>query len=588
MGDLVSSPWFGALIVGGTALLVVLLHLLRPRPLIRRVASTLIWRQVAGQRRGRLRHWRWWLSILLSLAISLPLAGLLARPAMRGLGLVERRVVVIVDNSPSMAAKTADGRSRWLHAVALASRIVRDARSPTLILDSGGTVTATGFVSPTVALATLDGLAVGHALPTRLPPLPSGEGVVIHVVSDGVTPFEMPPEAVVHSVFEPADNVAVTRLVVRPLPADPLRLDAFVQVVNGSRRERPVRVTLRGAGGFRTTQTLQMAPGEVVEATFDLSGAAPGALAAAAFTPGDALAGDDIAFAQVAAHATTRVQVVSPRPSVVTDALEALPGVAVETVPPGRYGRAGPADAIVFDGFTPDSPPPAPALLLRPEAVDWLPAPAGVVRDVPLAGAATAGTWAARVPWAEVRVDRAIAWNAGGDAVSADLVTGGRAVAVSGRARRPWIALGFGPADSDLALQPVLPVMVGAALDRLRARDVLLDTPLGTVRIPEAGATVTDGGGASVPARGAPGATLFEAARPDLYVAETAGTRYVVAAGLQDPGRAAINDSRFAPARVDAPAAVRGIVLEGWMFVVAFAASLMALEWLAHARRLTR
>ena len=114
MGDLVSSPWFGALIVGGTALLVVLLHLLRPRPLIRRVASTLIWRQVAGQRRGRLRHWRWWLSILLSLGIALPLAGLLARPAMRGLGLVERRVVVIVDNSPSMAAKTAAAVARGM------------------------------------------------------------------------------------------------------------------------------------------------------------------------------------------------------------------------------------------------------------------------------------------------------------------------------------------------------------------------------------------------------------------------------------------------------------------------------------------
>ena len=84
----------------------------------------------------------------------------------------------------------------------------------------------------------------------------------VELLSDGVAQIDIPERAAVHSVFEAADNVAVTALEVRPFPTDPLRYEAFVQVFNASPGRKHTRLTLRGAAGFSLSQELDLAPAE--------------------------------------------------------------------------------------------------------------------------------------------------------------------------------------------------------------------------------------------------------------------------------------------------------------------------------------
>ena len=59
----------------------------------------------------------------------------------------------------------------------------------------------------------LERLSTGVQGTARLPPLNQHASVELHVFSDGVALREIPPGAIVHSVFEPADNVAIHGLV---------------------------------------------------------------------------------------------------------------------------------------------------------------------------------------------------------------------------------------------------------------------------------------------------------------------------------------------------------------------------------------
>ena len=52
--------------------------------------------------------------------------------------------------------------------------------------------------------------------------------------SDGVSALSPAKGTIDHSVFEPAINVAVTAFEARPLPNDPTRYQALVQILNAS------------------------------------------------------------------------------------------------------------------------------------------------------------------------------------------------------------------------------------------------------------------------------------------------------------------------------------------------------------------
>lgn len=569
-------------LLAAIAVTIVLLHLLKPRAQRLVVASTLLWASLLRHRKQRDRRWRWWLSLALSLAIGASLGlALISWDGFVGSG--GARLAIVIDDSSSMGARTRDGRTRFAHALDEARKLIEAGPARVLVMDTMGAAPLSGFVARPEALAILQALRVVDGGVAQLPGA-LDDKVPLHVVTDGVAALAVPERAVVHSVFEPAQNVAVTALDVRALPTDPTRFEAFVQVFNASPGPVHTRVTLRAARGFALSQELDLQAGELVDATFDVSSVESGVLAAAALTRDDALALDDVAYALVPDHRVRQLVLVTRGDLRLEDCLRALPGWRVRTIAPAQYRDDLVADAFVFDGFAPARAPTAGALLFHAPAVQWLPGP---VREAGLTGISD---WAHGHPltdgvdWADLRIRRVALRTADQALVSAQ----SGAIVSTGQARAPWVSVGFTVHESNFALQPGFPVFVGNALSWLVDGEPAAVRGIGTVHLPLADAVVTDGSGHRVTARATPGGTVFEAARPDVYTAQAGARHLQIVASLQDPRVADINHSRLGERAVQpVPKLSSASTGEAWVVMLLVAVALLLFEWFAYTRRVT-
>jgi len=583
---LANSPALAYALIAAVAAAIVLLHLLKPRPRQMLVASTLLWASVAKRYRRRDRLWRWWLSLALCLAVGLAIALALIRSDAPGMT-TGARMVLVLDNSPSMAARTRDGKTRWSHAIERSRSLIEANAAQVMLLDTMGGAPVSGYVSREEAQAAVGRIRVAIDGVAQMPTVPDMASAQLHIVSDGVASLNIPERAVVHSVFEPADNVAVTALEVRPFPADPLRYEAFVQVYNASLVPKHARVTLRGGERFALSQELDLAPGELVDAAFDVSGFEGGVLAAGALSGNDAFALDDVAFAVVPAHRAKQVVLITQGNARLEDCLRSLAGVRVRTLTPAAYRDDLQADAYVFDGFAPSKAPSVGALLFQPSAVSWLPAPAGEVNNATVAKWDRTHPLADGVAWHDLRIKHATLRSAVSERTVVSTANG--ALIATGQAAAPWIIVGFAPQASNLALQPGFPIFVGNALAWLGDVDPSAARSIGTVHVPLINGYVVDGGGARIASRATPNGTVFEALRPDVYTVHAGARQLKVVANLLDPRVADINHSRFVdrpPSIGQQPAGLRRPA-EPWMLLLLIATAFLLIEWAAYTRRVT-
>lgn len=583
MNAVALSPALAYAIVVATALLIVLLHLLRPRAMQRAVSSTVLWMQVLRQRRRYYPPWRWLLSLVLCLAIGIALALALGRPD--GFSGAQSRLVIVLDNSASMATRTRDGQSRWQHALTTARDLIESVNADVMLVDTMGQAPVTGFAPPAQALDSLARFEVVSAGSVRSPVLADADDVVVHVISDGVAAFDFPDSARVHSVFEPAINVAVTGLKTRAMMTDPLRVEAFVQVYNASPQARPVRLTLRGGDRFSLAQDLHMQPGELIDATFDISGFDAGVLAAAAISAGDAYALDDIAYDLVQPHRRVSLMLVTAGNARLEDALRSLPGVQIQIASPEQWNTLAPADAYVFDRYAPDRLPARGALLFRPDKTPWLAAARTDARSPPISDWRRGHDLLDGVAWDDVKIGQALLMTE----LSADAQTlvntaqGALVAASDGEAR--WVIAGFSPEDTNMSLRPALPVFLGHVLRWLTEVEPVLTVAPGSVRVPLADARVVSGDGTELEARPIAESTLFDAPRPDIYTAWSGKKKLRIVVSISDPRDADINVSRFDQhGSRDSGIAVAART-EPWVALAALALLLLLIEWAAWTRR---
>jgi hypothetical protein len=383
-------------------------------------------------------------------------------------------------------------------------------------------------------------------------------------------------------------NVAITGLQVRPFPADPLRVEAFVQVYNASTRAQRVRLSLRGAERFSVAQEIQMNAGELIDASFDISDFDGGVLAAAALTEGDAFASDDIAFAMVAPHRVRDVVLVSDGNARLEDAIRSLPGVRLRVIAPDSWRNDARADAFVFDKFAPEQAPPNGALLFRPGAAEWLPGGRRTASDPVINEWLRGDAVLDGVVWQAIRVDRAFLLTEVPDDVTALVSTEKGTLIAAGTGRGRWIVAGFSPEDSNLSLQPGLPIFLGNALRWLTEADAVMSTGLGSVHVPLAKARIVDGAGMILQTSAFGGATLFDATQPDVYTAVAGKESVRIVANVLDPRDADINVSRFESTGSGGGRVTNMARIEPWLALVVFAMIMMLVEWLAWARRVSR
>jgi Ca-activated chloride channel homolog len=576
--------------------LIFLLYLLHPRRRRLVVASNLIWRRVAQQRKFRREHWRWLFSLLLASVIGLSMALALTRPEIAALGGVARHVVLVLDNAPSMAARTRDGVSRWEKAIARCRDIIENAgvASDFMLLDTMGRAGIPAFRDRVEALAELDRLKPASFGVARMPILPHTEAgqTQVHLLTDGVAPLSVPSSAHVEPVFETADNVAITAFEARAEPSDPTRYQALVQVFNASAAKKRVTLELTGAPAFALARDVDVPPGRTMDLIFDVSEFSGGELRARALSQGDAFDLDDFAYAVVGSHTPRRVMLVTSGNRYLEDALRLMPGVQLTIETKATHGAAPLPDAYVFDGTAPQEAPERGALVFGAPEAPWLGASFVEVRKPSVTLWADTHPLASDVAWRELRLERAALtpFASGTKQVAIVRATGsGEGALVSaGEAAARWIQVGFALRDSNWHLQAGFPVFLRHALDWLGPQPQTLARGLGYVQIPVANATVTDNAHRPVAATGAASSTLFEAARPGVYAVNGGGGERVLVVNLFDPTVSEINRSRFS--RASPPSSTLAqprAQVEPWVLLLLLVVALLAVEWLTFSRRIT-
>ena len=599
-------------LLGATVATVVFLYWLKPPPRRVVVPSTLLWDRLLKEKKRNtlLDRLRWWVSLMLALIIGLSVASGMGRPELSSPGRDVRNITVVIDNSATMATRTADGFTRWEHAVAHAGRVLGQgsASGQFLILDTSGQAPPGEPGDRRSALEVLAELTVSLGDEPQFPDLPEGESEIFFI-SDGVLVDDAPPEATLISVFEVAHNVGITAFQVEALPSEPTRFQAFVQVKNASDVGKQTTLRLSGSneGGIRDTLTL--GPGETRGRSIDLGSFERGPVRAVVTADSDAFPADDYAYGFLPIRTETRVLLVTRGNVYLENVLVDEPRLSLAVVNPEQYDPQVSADVYIFDRFAPPEAPGGPTLVFLPPDVEWLTQTLAVVEAPEVPGWNPAHPVLRFVALEDLRIDRAarIAMPEEGDAgptsvvgetgrvPAAEVVVGSPLLPLVLVSERPEriVRVSFALEDSNFPLHPGFPIFLTNTLGWLMDEQVALARAPGQIEVPLAMAAVTDLEGSDVATWPLSNRTVFMADQPGLYTVAQGDRRLRVAVNLASTARTSVNDSGFTSDEITSTASTvladteAGPNEELWMALLLLALFLVIVEWVTYHRRLT-
>ena len=613
-----AAPLLIALGVLLTAGIIVVLYWVRPEPQPVVVPSNLIWRRVLDERRRREDFWRWLVSLVIALLAGLAVILAVSQPLPEGAAR-GGRIVVVMDTAPSMAAALPGGGTRWEQAAEQVRRILTGSSetSEFLLLDTAGDRGGRSFIGRREALEALEDLGPVHGREHRFPDVSDllgagSEGASaadVIFVGDGVYVPDSPEGVERISVFEPAPNAGITAFDVRPLPSDPGRFEAFIEVVRHPHDEDDAGVVvlqIDGAGGASTRRTLRVEPGDPVGETVPLTGFVAGPVRAVIAISGeDGLSADDVAHAYVPARNRLRVLLVGGPNPFWEAALRLDPRVSLSVAPAGQEALndldADSVDLVVVEGAPPGAMPPVPVLFAGSGSAAWLPARL----ESEAAGPGGEEGTTVMLPVVRDQTDHPLLRDLNFEDALARDVEAFDAAAVGERS--PWtlllgdarlgllaarespfrsLAFAFPIARSNLPLQADFPLLLSRALSWLTDVEVRR-VGLGQARVAMAAGAIFDADGREVPSRRLGSEISFDASEPSLYYAAGGGREVVVAASLLDRRASNLNQSAWAgePPATLAPAATAVSAL--WPILAPFALLLIVAEWIAFHRHAT-
>jgi hypothetical protein len=239
------AAWQAWLLLAAAAGAAAWLFLLKVRPPRVMVASLLLWRRVLDEQREQ----TWWERVrkAISLAATILLAALLAiavtRPGPRATAASRGRMLLVLDSSWSMLARTATGRTRWELAIAQARAMAAGAAGDQIAVATTADGLLEGPTSDSALIeTTLDRLQPSGAEGTAWPRLGGGEAV--HFFTDGAVARTLDPAVIVHSVYDPAPNVAIIAFVARPPASGATAGAAYLEIASTASsaptRQRPL------------------------------------------------------------------------------------------------------------------------------------------------------------------------------------------------------------------------------------------------------------------------------------------------------------------------------------------------------------
>ncbi|MSQ59079.1 MAG: hypothetical protein EXR36_05400 [Betaproteobacteria bacterium] len=596
MNFLAASSSTALALLAGVALAVLGLYLLRPSARRIGISSNVIWSRVLKARKRDADRLRWWISLAVAALIALAVALAFTQPEWRLVSGGAKRLLVVVDNSVSLATRTQDGKTRWDHAVKYARGAIEraGAGSQFMVLDTLRQSGSPAWEKLAEALIRLDKLrpAVGTARFPMAPASPAdGRTLDTLFIGDGVSAIQVPKGYRVHSVFESAKNLGITAFEVRAQPAGARKHAAYLEVFNASAGTEQAELTITGAHGRLIRQHVAIPGNSTASAVIDVSAFPPGAVRASMLSASDAYDADNTAFSFVPAKSVIRVALVTRGNAVLERALRLQPRLQLTLMSSPKLKEEDGFDAVVLDRMAPALPLPFPALMIRPERPAGLPASAGELHE------ATINIWDEHHPVMEhlslrdVVVERAMKWQvadltkARAVVLASDAAKGPLIVASAGDPR--WVATTFDLSNSNLPLQAGFPVLLANTLQWLTGEPQALVRSPGLVEVPAPGGRVLGLDGKEIPVRAMANGIAFESPGAGFYTVVTADRVLRVAVNAFSGEMISVNRSHFAPHTEDSQQPAPRTRAEPWVLLLFVALALLSAEWMTYHRRIT-
>src|SRR2546427_896204 len=382
MTFLALSSFQAALLALAVAGAVIALHFLKIYPHRVLVSSVVLWQRVLGEKFSRSLWERLQriISILLAVTIALLIALSVGRPQIGAVNGKLRRGAIVLDTSPTMNARTADGNTRWKHATEKARSLLAESPAAEFrIVDTSGETAFPFTPDRAEALEWIGRLSPANVKP-RFPTL-SGDASV-YLISDGVALDEIPGNVENISVFERANNIAITAVEVRLVASSRFAYQACREIRNYG-QPADVRLSVKGGDQEVITRSVRLLSDARFRDVFDLSNFRGGSIQAGIRATNDALAVDDLAFAYLPIQRKIRTLLVTRGNPYLETSLKLDPSVELFINNAQNYSEPPDIDALIFDRFAPQTPPSKPALIFGVPGVprvSWLPAPQGIVQ----------------------------------------------------------------------------------------------------------------------------------------------------------------------------------------------------------------
>jgi hypothetical protein len=578
------AAWQAWLLVSAAAALAWWLFRLKIRPPRRAVPSLLLWRHVVDRPADR----SWWdrirraVSLAATVVIALALALAVTRPGPRSATGSRGRLLIVLDSSWSMRARTPEGDTRWERAVAGARALALSAGSDVAI----GT-TADGLVEGPSSDTALISTAFDRLEPAggEGQAWPRVDGVdATHFFTDGALLRPLDPAVVVHSVFRPAPNVAITAFGARPATSSASTASAYLEVANYATTLQRTHVTVTRGASVIADRWIDLTPAEVSQQVIPLDATGGATLRARVSAAGNALDIDDEAVAWLANGDPISVTVVSNEPDDLSGLFAHDPAIHATFVRASEY-KPSSADVLVFDRWAPPEAPNRPALYLAPPAVPWL-AKAGRDEVLPQWSATESHPILSGVDPFALDISRSRRYEGPALKPIARSAQGTPLVSVLDAPGLRGVLVGFSTADSNLTNVPAFPILVGNALDWLaRPAAGEVRTP-GPLELPASTTRVTAPDGQTVRLVPAGDRVLVRLRTPGLYLVEAGGSESVVGVNVGNPAIGNLSRTNLPPdARSAALAAFAGGAW--WIYGVVLALVLLLTEWWTWQRKIT-
>ncbi len=369
--------WWAAL-----ALPVIGFYILKVRLRRQPVSTLLFWDRVFDEKKPRawwqqLRHW---LSLLLQLALLFLLVGAVVDPLWSWQKNQRRKLVLVVDNSASMAADEM-GQTRLQLAKETAAALIRSLRvgDEMAVLTAGGkSAVAIGLTSHGRSLLeALDQIpqtdapaALPSAVATAKRLISDSEQSQIIVLTDGCDPttgdLQQDPRVLLYGFGSTQDNLAITQYQVRRSLLDAIGYQVLVEVSNLSDHSRNCRLELTLDDDLVDVVPLELEPGESKTLNLDQSSAMGGRLVAQ-LDQQDGLALDNRALAVLPTRRRLPVILVTPGSLFLKSVFESIPLVeltVLKTLPADWTTR--PDQIVVLHQAVPAQLPVGKLLVIGP------------------------------------------------------------------------------------------------------------------------------------------------------------------------------------------------------------------------------